>query len=65
MGLMGHFNCGLSSLIDVEKLCYGKFRADFVSLFKKKSQLYDIQNYKVVIAVVFTMKLLKTEGCFD
>lgn len=32
---------------------------------KKKSQLYDIQNYKVVVAVVFTMKLLKTEGCFD
>lgn len=64
MGLMGHFNCGLSSLIDVEKLCYGKFRADFVCL-KKKSQLYDIQNHKVVVAVVFTMKLLKTEVCFD
>lgn len=36
-----------------------------VCLKKKKSQLYDIQNYKVVVAVVFTMKLLKTEGCFD
>lgn len=33
--------------------------------FKKKSQVCDIQNHKVVVAVVFTMKLLKTEGCFD
>lgn len=32
---------------------------------KKNHSFMIYKIYKVVVAVVFTMKLLKTEGCFD